>query len=216
MEQTKRRQIAFRCPDCGTATVGFIGGLASVTDMLRLKCGCGESALELKRENSGKIKLSAPCVYCRSTHGFVLSAEVVKGDSPVSLTCPYSGMAITFLGDEGEISSSLEKSAEELSRVLASFEAKELSDIQPIDDDGELFQDPGAFDSINFLVRDLESEDKIYCHCNKKGERGEYSLRFTDDGIRVVCDRCAAYTDLYLKSQAAAEEYLSLDELTLK
>ena len=123
---------------------------------------------------------------------------------------------VTFLGDEEEITAALDKSAEELSRVLASFEAKELSDIQPMDDDGELFQDPGAFDSINFLVRDLESEDKIYCHCNKKGERGEYSLRFTDEGIRVVCDRCAAFTDLYLKSQAAAEEYLSLDELTLK
>lgn len=217
MKNRGRSQLAYRCPSCGYATVGFLGGLSAVSDMLRLKCECGESSMDIKRRPDGRIHLNAPCVYCKTDHGFTLSADVVAREEMTKLPCPYSGMAIAFLGGEEEMKEALDRSAEELSRILASFEAKDLSDIQPMDDDEEVFRDPGVYDSINFLVCDLAAEGQVHCHCTRKGEaeRAKYSLRFTSDGIRVLCESCGAYRDLHALSASAAEEYLSMDLLEL-
>ena len=218
MNNRGRSQLAYRCPSCGYATVGFLGGLSAVSDMLRLKCQCGESALDIKRQKDGKIHLSAPCVYCKTNHGFLLSSEVVGRSELTKLPCPFAGMGIAFLGAEEDIAPALDQSAEELSMVMASFEAKELSDIQPMDEDEEVFQDPGVYDAINFLVADLKAEDKVLCHCTRKGEgeSAKISLRFTSDGIRVVCDTCGACKDIHARSSSAAEEYMSLDLLELR
>ena len=135
-------------------------------------------------------------------------------DEAVGLLSPLSQ---TRLPQE-DIAPALDASAEELSMIMASFEAKELSDIQPMDEDEEIFQDPGVYDAINFLVADLKAEDKVICHCARKGEgeRAEISLRFTSDGIRVVCDTCGACKDIHARSASAAEEYMSLDLLELR
>ena len=118
----RRTQIAYRCPDCATATVGFLGGLSAVSDMLRLKCSCGESALDIKKQSDGKVNLSVPCVYCKSNHSFVVAAEIIGRDEPAKFSCPYSGMGIAFIGDEESVAKEIDNSAEELSRIMTSLE----------------------------------------------------------------------------------------------
>ena len=171
MANIRRNQIAFRCPECGTATVGFLGGLSSVSDMLRLKCECQNWALEIKKLADGKLHLSVPCVFCKDTHGYTVSAGVISRDEPTMLACPYASMDILFMGDEEQLPRELERSARELERVLASFEAENLHDIQPLDiDENDAPPDPSIFDSINFIVRDLEAEGKVHCPCGQ-GDR---------------------------------------------
>jgi len=213
MANNKRTQIAYRCPDCAVATVGFLGGLGAVSDMLRLKCSCGESAMDIKKQNDGKIHLSVPCVYCKSNHSYVVSPEIMMRDELTKFSCPYSGMGIAFIGGEDEISSEVEKSAEELSRIMASLEAEDVSDIQPqyVSEDS-MPPDPSIFDTINFVVRDLEAEGKVSCPC----KNGRYDLRFTDDGMQVYCTSCGASYDFYARSVSVAEEYLTLAEIKLK
>ena len=207
-----RNQIAYRCPECGTATVGLLGRLADVTDMLRLKCGCGESALEIKKTATG-IRLSIPCVFCKSSHTYNLSSDIAVRENVTKLPCPYANMDIAFIGSAEDVTRELERTGEELSRVIASFEGESLSDIQPSDDDSESgVTDPAVYDTINFLLRDLEADGLVKCPCGD----GKYDLRFTDGGIEVYCERCGASHAFAARTQSMAEEYLSLSSLELK
>ena len=209
----RRTQIAYRCPDCATATVGFLGGLSAVSDMLRLKCSCGESALDIKKQSDGKVNLSVPCVYCKSNHSFVVAAEIIGRDEPAKFSCPYSGMGIAFIGDEESVAKEIDNSAEELSRIMTSLEAETVSDIQPQDvGEDSMPPDPAIYDTLNFVLRDLEAEHAVRCPCGN----GSYDLRFTDDGMQVWCKNCGATYDFYARSVSVAEEYLTLDSITLK
>ncbi len=212
MASNRRTEIAFRCPECAVATVGFLGGLSSVSDMLRLKCSCGESALDIKKQNDGKVHLSVPCVYCKSNHAYVVSPEVMTREELTRFSCPYSGMGIAFIGYEDDVSTEIEKSAEELSRIMTSLEAEDVRDIQPQDvAEDSMPPDPAIFDTINFIVRDLEAEGAVKCPCDS----GEYDLRFTDEGMQVYCKKCGASYDFYARSVSVAEEYLTIDSITL-
>ena len=152
-----------------------------------------------------------PCVYCRDSHGFSLSIDSEREGGAVRLPCPFSNMDIAFIGNEESVGSELERTGEELSRVIASFEGEELSDIQPSDaDEGDLC-DPAVYDTVNFIVRDLESEGRVKCPCGEL----KLDLRFTDEGIQAYCTSCGASYTFYAKSGAGAESYLSLDSLEL-
>lgn len=213
MTNLKRNQIAFRCPECGTATVGFLGGLSNVSDMLRLKCECQDWALEIKKMQDGKLHLSVPCVFCKDTHGYVVSNGVISRDEPTMLACPYASMDILFIANEEQLPHELERSAKELERVLTSFEAEDLSDIQPLNvDENDAPPDPAIFDAINFVVRDLEADGKLHCPCGE----GPYELRFCDEGMEVYCAHCGTSYTFHAKSQTIAEEYLGLSEITLR
>lgn len=208
----RRTQIAYRCPECGVATVGFLGGLGAVSDMLRLKCECGGSALDIKRTNDGKLHLSVPCVYCKDQHGFNLSAQTLTRDTTLRLSCPYSGIDILFVSDEEGMKGELERSANELGRVMQAMEADELSDIQPHDvAEDACPPDPAIYDTLNFVLRDLEAEGAVKCPCGKGG----YGLRFCDEGMQVYCESCGASYVFKAKSNAVAEEYLNISEITL-
>ena len=209
----KRTQIAYRCPDCATATVGFLGGLGSVSDMLRLKCSCGESALDIKKQSDGKIALSVPCVYCKSNHSYTVAPEVMRREELTRFSCPYSGMGIAFIGDENDVSGEIQTSAEDLSRIMASLEAETVADIQPQEvGEDSMPPDPAIYDTLNFVLRDLEAEGEVHCPC----QMGEYDLRFTDEGMQVWCKNCGATYDFYARSVSVAEEYLTIDSITLK
>ena len=209
----RRTQIAYRCPDCAVATVGFLGGLGAVSDMLRLKCSCGESALDIKKQSDGKVNLSVPCVYCKSNHSFVVAPEIIMRDEPTKFSCPYSGMGIAFIGDEDSVAKEVETSAEELARIMTSLEAETVSDIQPQDvGEDSVPPDPAIYDTLNFVLRDLEAEDAVHCPC----DNGSYDLRFTDDGMQVWCKNCGATYDFFARSVSVAEEYLTIDSITLK
>ena len=209
----KRTQIAYRCYDCATATVGFLGGLGAVSDMLRLKCSCGGSALDIKKQNDGKVSLSVPCVYCKSNHTYVVSPEIMRREELTKFSCPYSGMGIAFIGGEDEVSAEVEKSAEELPRLMTSLEAEDVADIQPQDvGEDSMPPDPAIYDTLNFVLRDLEAEGEVHCPC----DNGSYDLRFTDDGMQAYCKNCGATYDFYARSVSLAEEYLTIDSITLK
>ena len=213
MDKKTANRIFFRCPDCGIATVGFLGGLSDVSDMLRLKCQCAKHALDIKKQRDGKVHLSVPCIYCKDDHGFVISRELLDRSELTKLPCPYSGMDIAVIGDSDSLNSEIERTAEELGRIMQSLEAEELKDIQPQDVDEEaIAPDPAIYDSINFLLRDLESEGKVSCPCKK----GPYDLRFIADGIQAYCSSCGASKDFRCLTAAMAEDYLDLDEIILK
>ena len=210
----KQRHIAYRCPDCGSAVIGLVGRFALSANMLRLKCSCGsELSLDIGISSEGKVRLSVPCLFCRQNHSYVVSEALFFDKDRFLLNCPYSGMDIAFIGDEDAVSTDLARTAEELSTLLKNLEAEELSDIQPQDmNDAEILPDPAVYDTLRFIVKDLEAEGKLHCPCGE----GPYDLRFIEGGLQVWCESCGASYDFKATSPTVAEEYLSIDSITLK
>lgn len=212
--EPKQRNIAYRCQKCGVPTVGMIGKFALHANMIRLRCTCGEeSSLDINITGDKKIRLSVPCLFCRQNHNYVVSESIFFDKDRFLLNCPYTGMDISFIGDEDGVKKELERTELELTRLLASFEAEELSDIQPEDmNDEEILPDPAVYDTLRFLVKDLEAEGKIFCPCGN----GSYDLRFVDGGVEVYCERCGGSYKFSATTPAIAEEYLTTDEIKLK
>ena len=209
----KQRNIAYRCPGCGSAVIGLVGRFALHANMLRLKCSCGdEQSLDITLKD-GKVRLSVPCLFCRQNHSYVISESIFFDSERFLLNCPYSNMDIAFIGDEDTVSQELSRTESELNMLMKNLEAEELSDIQPEDmPEAEILPDPAVYDTLRFVVKDLESEGKVNCPCAE----GPYDLRFTDSGIQVFCESCGASYDFSASSPTMAEEYLSLDEISLK
>ena len=210
----KERNIAYRCPECGSTTVGIVGKFALSAGLVRLKCTCEkQSALDISVTNDKKIRLSVPCIFCRQNHSYVVSENIFFDRDLFLLNCPYSGMDIAFIGEMDKISEELQRTQNELNNILTALEAEELSDIQPSDmSEDEILPDPAVYDTIRFIVKDLEEEGLVNCPCHN----GKYDLRFTDGGVQVYCENCGASCDFRVTSPTVAEEYLSLNKIDLK
>ena len=206
--QPKKRNIAYRCLECGTATVGLVGKFALHANMLRLRCSCPDSdSLDVTLTGDGKIRLSVPCLFCKQNHNYVVTESLFFDKDKFMLNCPYSGMDIAFIGDEETITEELSRTEKELNMLMASLEAEELSDIQPQDmPEAEILPDPAVYDTLRFVLKDLEADERVKCPCGK----GPYDLRFTDSGLQVWCDSCGASHDFKVTSPTIAEEYLGL------
>ena len=210
----KQRHIAYRCPDCGNAVVGLVGKFALSANMIRLKCSCGsEHSLDMTLNSDGKIRLSTPCLFCKQNHSYVVSESLFFDKDRFLLNCPYSNMDIAFIGDEQIVNEEIARTGAELEQLLKNLEAEELSDIQPQDmGEAEILPDPAVYDTLRFLIKDLEEEGKLSCPCGE----GPYDLRFTSGGMQVWCENCGATHDFPVTSPTLAEEYLDLDSLSLK
>lgn len=211
----KQRQIAYRCPDCGVATLALVGKFALSANMLRVRCDCSDKAqtLDIGITNDDKIRLSVPCIFCKQNHSYVVSKAIFFDRDEFLLNCPYSGQDIAVIGDEEIVKRELERTERELLGIMKSLEAEEISDIQPQDmNDDEILPDPAVYDTIRFIVKDLEADGKVNCPCGD----GEYDLRFVEGGIEVYCAKCGATYKFAAESAAVAESYLNIDEITLK
>jgi len=205
--------VAYRCPSCGTTIYGFVGKFALKANMLRIKCSCGQSAMDITITNDDKIRLSVPCLFCAQNHNFVVSQSIFFGRDLFLLGCPYSNMDICFIGEKEKTDKELERSEKELMRLLTDLEAESIEDIQPKDmEECEILPDPQLYDIIRFVIKDLEEEGKVDCPCH----RGTYELRFCDEGIEVYCPDCGAKEIFSVPNIAASEEYIKIDSLTLK
>ena len=205
--------VAYRCPDCGTGIYGFVGKFALKANMLRLKCSCGNSVMDMKITNDNKVRISVPCVFCKQNHSYVVSQSIFFGRDIFLLNCPYANMDICFIGAKEKTDAEIQRTEEELSRLLMNLEAESIKDMQPQDiNEEDVLPDPVIYDTIRFLVKELEAEGKIDCSCHE----GNYDLRFCDEGIQVYCPKCGATHTFNTQAVSASEEYLAIDYLYLK
>ncbi len=205
--------IAYRCPECGTTIYGFVGKFALSAGMLRLKCSCDKSFADISFTADEKVRISVPCLYCKQNHNYVVSQSIFFGREIFLLNCPYSNMDICFIGDKEQTDKEIQRTGEELERLLRDLESESLKDIQPIDvDEDEVLPDPTVYDAMRFLVKELEYDNKIDCPCHS----GSYDLRFCKEGIQVFCPECGASHIFDTRAESASAEYLDIDYLELK
>ncbi len=210
----KQRHIAYRCPECGTANLGLVGKFTLSANMIRLKCDCKENtpSLDISVTNDDKIRLSVPCLFCKQNHSYVVTKSIFFERDEFLLNCPYSGQDIAIIGDKEVVDRELERTGNELLGIMKSLEAEELSDIQPQEmNDEEILPDPAVYDTIRFIVKDLEADGKVHCPCGEGG----YELRYCEGGIEVFCTKCGATYQFRAESAAMSETYLDIDEIKL-
>ncbi len=212
-KQKKQNEIAYRCPSCGSSVHGFVGNFALSADMLRLKCPCGESELVVTVSGDReKLRLEVPCLFCGQSHHYTVSRSLFFGERLFLLNCPYTNMDICFLGSEDEVSSALAASEKDLTRLLGELGLSKISEMQPEDmDPDEVLPDARIYDIVRYVVKELEAEGAIDCPCHG----GEYDIAVTDRGIAVYCPACRASHIFRTESVSAAEDFLSLDHLSL-
>ena len=206
----KETTIAYRCPECGASVVGMVGIFTLSADMIRLKCPCGKSELEILYTKDKKIRLSVPCFLCPNPHNFVLSSQIFFEKELFGLACSYSGIDICYIGKTERVQEAMEKSEAELISMLEDASIESLSKTR-----GENIEltDPQVLDIVMYVVHELADEGKIKCRCE---DDGEYEVEIHDDHLTVICQKCGASLDIRTNSLTAATDFLASEELTLK
>ncbi len=204
--------VAYRCPECGTIIYGYVGKFALKAGMLRIKCSCGKHAIDVTMTNDGKVRLSVPCIFCKQNHNFVVSQSIFFGRELFLLNCPYSNMDICFIGDKEKTDKELERTGKEIEELLEALEIESHREFQPEElDEEEVLTDPTVYDSIRFLMKELEYDGNLDCPCHA----GPYELRYCREGLQIYCENCGASHTFDTRAESASAEYLEIDKLVL-
>lgn len=211
--EQKQTHIAYHCPHCGTAVLGYVGEFALSADMLKLKCDCGQSELTVTYTNDKKIRLMVPCLFCESSHHYVLTQNVFFEREIFILSCPYTKIDLCFVGKPESLQKELDRSAKELNALFAenNMRLPAWDEEDESDENADFLADPQIYDIVHFVVSDLSAEGLISCPC----QEGKYEVEITEKGVRVYCVSCGAELVYPINSVGAAQDFLSIDSIVL-
>ena len=209
--------IAYRCPRCGAGVLSVPGIFSLTGDLLKLKCSCGESELNIERRSDGRIRLAVPCIVCAKPHIFVLgqSSFSQRAGGVFRLPCPYTGLDLCFVGGKNAVQDALQEADDDL---LALMREAGLEDIEQLHAGDEMLeareQDPQVADIVRYALRELNDEGKITCNCQNNAI-ADYKFRLHDGKGTVWCEECGATVTLPLAGVTMAEDFLQRDSLEL-
>ena len=221
----KRTTVAYRCPHCGCGVLSAVGLFNLSADLVKLKCSCGQSHLEIYYNRDNTVRLRVPCMICAKPHYFTVSTGVFFSDELFVLPCPYSDVNVCFTGEMNLVKAELARTELELMDLL---EEHGLSDLSALHREEETITDPQVRDIVLFVIRDLDEEGKIYCRCpasphppegdgtEDDGGESRYEAEITRDGVLVRCKDCGASRLIPTDSSLSAHAFLNCDSLHLE
>ena len=222
---SKQTTVAYRCPECGSGVISLIGLFSLSADMIKLKCTCKESDMQIVyRRNDGQMRLTVPCIFCRKPHTYNVSANMFFSKDIFLLPCPYSDINIGFVGEENMVKAELARTELELLDML---EENGISDFKDLHGDEEDLPDAQVLDVVSYVIGELDAEGKIYCKCYPEGrepledgvldrEDSKYEIEVTDGGVEVSCAKCGAKRLIPTDSMLTAHAFLNSDFLKLE
>lgn len=224
--ESRQTTIAYRCPHCGEGVVSAVGMFSLSADMVRLKCHCGKSHLEIVYSKDGKVRLKVPCLICSNAHTYTVSKNIFFGKDIFVLPCPHSDINIGFIGELNRVKFELSRTELELLQILEENGINSFAALHG-EEKEEFLSDPQIEEIVLFVIRDLEAENKIYCKCHPAptedapapdGEEAErvYDVEITPDGIIVSCPECGASRTIANDSLLSAHAFLHCDALYLE
>ena len=207
----KETTVAYRCPECGASVMSLVGIFTLTADMIRLKCPCGQSELEIVYTKDRKIRLNVPCFLCPSPHSYLISSQMFFDNELFALPCSYSGLDLCFIGNKDKVQKAMKDAENELLELLGDTNFEELAEHRH-GHSAEL-SDPQIEDIVMYVISDLAEEGKILCSCP---DGGDYEAEILDDCIRVRCRQCGDHADIPAGSLSAATDFLGAEELDLR
>lgn len=219
--ETKQTTVAYRCPHCGSGVISAVGMFSLSADMVKLKCTCGQSELQIVYSKDGKVRLKVPCIICPSGHSYTVSKNIFFGRDLFVLPCPCSDINIAFMGEMNAVKAELARTELELLEILEESGACSFDSLHGEND--KYLTDPQVAEIVMFVIRDLEAENKIFCRCERSEVEDEEEERVYDveilengDGIRVSCPKCGAERTIPTDSLLGAHAFLNADALYLE
>ncbi len=205
----KQTTIAYRCPECGSVVRSIVGVFSLTADMIKLKCPCGGSSLDIVYTNDKKIRLTVPCFICPSPHSYLLSTSVFFDRDIFALSCTYSGIDICFIGKEDEVDKAIAENEAELHELIGETSSiNELSSMRK----RENLTDPQVLEIVSYVIKEFEEEGNIHCKCK---DGGKYEVQIGDEYIFIVCKKCGAEIKIPAGSVSSAQAFLERDEIIL-
>lgn len=218
--EAKQTTLAYRCPHCGAGVMSAVGIFSLTADMMKLKCPCGKSELEVVYSGNDKVRLKVPCIVCPGGHIYTVSKNIFFGRDLFVLPCPCSDINIAFMGETNAVKAELSRTELELLEIL---EENGIDSFSALQDEGERYlTDPQITEIIMFVIRDLEAENKIFCKCedhdHTDGEEKSFDVEILEDGsgIIVSCPICKAQRLIPTDSLLGAHAFLNCDALYLE
>ena len=208
----KETTVAYRCPECGASVMSLVGIFTLTADMIRLKCPCGQSELEIVYTKDKKVRLNVPCFLCPSPHSYLISSQLFFERELFALPCSYSGMDVCFIGKKDKVQKAMKDAENELLEMLGDTSFETLSGQRHAGGEQSL-TDPQVLDIVMYVIRDLADEGKILCSCP---DGGDYEAEILDDCIRIRCRQCGDSVDIPAGSLTAANDFLGCEELDLR
>ncbi len=208
--EKKETAVAYRCPACGASVMSMVGIFTLTADMIRLKCPCGESEMEIVYTKDRKIRLNVPCFMCPNPHSFLISSQTFFERDLFALSCPTSGVEACFIGHPDRVTDAMKAAEKELLELL---DGAELEDVSSRGQNQTEPTDPHVLDIVLYVVHELADEGNIRCGCE---DGGEYDVEIHEDHLTVLCTKCGRSVDLPTSSLLAARDYLSAETLNLK
>lgn len=216
--EKKETTFAYRCPNCGATVFSLVGVFSLSGDMLRLRCQCSGSEATIAYSESGKIRLTVPCIACPKPHYFTIGQNSFfsRESGVFRLPCPYTGIDICFIGRASDVSEAVEQSNRELLELMKSSGLDDMNKLRGEEDDDNLkSENPLIEDIVFYMLKQLDEEGAIHCNC-PEGTKGEYVYRLHHGRVTVTCEKCSASVTLPMSGVNNAVSFLEADELTLE
>ena len=225
--ESKQTTVAYRCPHCGSGVLSAVGMFSLAADMVKLKCSCGHSELEMVYSKDGKVRLKVPCLICPNGHSYTVSKNIFFGRDVFVLPCPVSNINIGFMGNIDHVKFELSRTELELLEILEENGVESFSALHG-DNDDKMLSDPQIEEIVMFVIHDLEAENKIYCKCNPAPEgkvapvaddeqpERVYDVEIVEDGIKVSCRDCGCSRVIPTDGLLSAHAFLNADALYLE
>lgn len=223
--ESKQTTVAYRCPACGAGVMSVVGLFSLKADMIKLKCTCGKSHMDIVyRKSDEQMRLSVPCIFCNKPHTFNVSEKLFFSKDIFLLPCPYSDINIGFVGESNNVKAELARTELELLDML---EQNGIDGFESLHGDEQDLSDPQVMDVVSYIVGELDAEGKIYCKCYPEGREplpdgeldrpdSEYEIEITDGSIIVSCKCCGAKREIPADSMLTAHAFLNSDFLSLE
>ncbi len=232
--------VTYRCPHCGEFIESMVGVFSLSGDLIRIKCPCGQSELQISNTSDGKVRLTVPCLVCEKDHMYTVSRNVLFSNELFTLSCMYSDLDICFIGNEAAIRTAQAQADQELQKILSDNEIDDFfarEEDEP-DDDIMPIVDYSALAMAIAIIKELAEDGRIYCDCttDSRAEKedpgdllkltGEYENNcngdfiFSQENGEFVL-RCLKCGKTYVPSiengsSLGYDAFISCSEITLK
>ncbi len=220
---SKKTTLAYRCPACGKNIMGMVGMFTLSGDMIRLKCDCGGSSLQIRRSSDGKIHLTVPCMVCPNPHNYTIGEGAFFDKEIAVLTCAYTDVDTCFIGEQSKVEECLKESDEYLQTILddAGFDSfKAFREGKDCLDYGSTPDDLGMFayqvdEIVRFVISELKEDGAIKCGCEDPAE-ADYDFSMDGDKLRVFCKKCGYEKQFLMSGTDHANRFLNCDKIELE
>ncbi|MHC1695794.1 MAG: hypothetical protein AB9835_11120 [Eubacteriales bacterium] len=240
MITNKETTIAYHCPVCGVAMISSVNIFKVAGDLLKMKCECGGSQLDINITRDGKIRLTVPCLACPTPHIYTLSSPSFFGKDLFALSCAITGIDICFFGDKDKVLKALDDNEKELMELVAQnpelddmdeyhrfdneddldeeedTEYEEGEDVQSLLPSDELLKklspkNIGILELILSRLQVLAREGRIICMCGSP----KISVDIEKESVTLSCSGCGASRTIKARTIADAEYLDNVEMLML-